>query len=347
MKLAIAIAVALLATVSMGMALSAKAPAWLEDMGPGETYTYGDYSTQLATVDEDTFVPQTLNSKLTFTADGVSADVDQTVSTSIMGTPEGINRQLLEQSAAAYVYQNDEGLTVDSENDDTATTLVMNICKEQNALFSGKIVSNTASELVYGVDAPFDGTGANDKPNTYGQIGLDDAYGGGHGLAWLDLTGEPAAFVTTYNDDATLTANAGTENEVSLRQSVVDAKVTVSANAVGEGGVPNLVQIVDPYCVGVGETWVLNPDGSEQNLGKIGDLQPGEWEGSAQLTEAASSIHSDVTLTDKEVMILGDIMNFRTMDGSAGLDGAFANAITSADSKMNIDLDGDMDFWWE
>jgi len=292
-----------------------------------------------------------MNSQLTFVVDGVYADVDQTVATSILGDPEGVNRQLLEQSAAAYVYQNEEGLTIDSENDDTATTLIMNIVKDQNALFSGKIVSETSSVLETGQDAPFDGTGAADKPNSYNQIGYDDPYSGKHMLAWLDLTGSPAAFITTYNDDATLTANDGTCAEVSLRQSVVDATVTVSANALGEGGVPNLVQIIkgpgDQVCTGIGETWILNPDGTEENLGKIGDLVPGEWAGSAQLTEAASSISSDVTLTDKEVMILGNICNFRTMDGSAGLEGAFANAITSEDSKMNIDLDGDMDFWWE
>jgi hypothetical protein len=263
-----------------------------------------------------------------------------------LGTPEGINRQLLEQSAAAFVYEKD-GLTIDSENDDSATTLVMNIVKDQSALFSGKIVSDISTTLGEGPDAPFDGTGANDMIGPNGQKGYDDYYTGRHNLRWLDLTGNDASFTATFNDQGSLTATDANEKSVTLRQSVVDAKVTVSAEARDPNmpAIGNVVELMPP-CTGAGELWTLNPDGSTSYL-RDGHLVPSDYEGSAQLTEAAASISSDVTLTDKEVMILGNVMNFRTMDGSAGLEGAFANAITSEDSKMNIDLDGDMDFWWE
>ena len=42
MKLFVALVVALIATISVSMALDASVPAWLEKMGPGETYTHGE-----------------------------------------------------------------------------------------------------------------------------------------------------------------------------------------------------------------------------------------------------------------------------------------------------------------
>ena len=337
MKLFVALVVALIATISVSMALDASVPAWLEKMGPGETYTHGETAIETAAVADGTFVPQSLNSKLTFVGTGgVSASIDQTVGTALSGTPVGINRQLLQQDAAAYVYTK-KGLAIDAENDASATTLVMNIVKDQNALFSGKVVSTPSEVLVNGIDAPFDK-----------QAGADDPYGGGHNLVWLALTHSPADFTTTYNDDATLTANSET-GTVSLRESVKDATVTVSANANAPSGfsVPNEFEIKDGGCVGNGETWTLNSDGTGIDLGRIGDLAPSAVAGSAQLTEAASSISSDVTLQDQQVMIKGNVMNFRTIDGTAGLNGAFANAITSPHSTMDVNLDGNMDFWWE
>ena len=103
MKLIAAI-VALLAATSIGMALDATPPDLLEEMRPGADYTYGEYAT-LRAVAEDGFTPQTLNSKLYLASGDAEADVDQTVATSIAGTPVGVTRQLLAQSASAYVLQ--------------------------------------------------------------------------------------------------------------------------------------------------------------------------------------------------------------------------------------------------
>lgn len=345
MKLIAAI-VALLAATSIGMALDATPPAWIEEMQPGADYTYGEYATVRA-VAEDGFTPQTMNSKLYFKTDDVEANVDQTVATSINGKPEGTTRQLLEQSASAYVASWDP-LKIDAEKDASKTTLIMNMEKDQTAMFSGKMVSDISETLGTGVDAPFDGIGANDKIGPNGQQGLDDYYGGGHMLAWLDLTGTPASWTATFNDQGSLKATDANKNPVTLKQSLVDAKVTVSAEA-RDPNMPatsNVVEITDPNCVGHGELWTLNPDGSTKLIGP-GHLVPSDYTGTAQLTEAAAAVSSDVTLTDKELQVLGNTYDIRTMDGSFGLDGAFANAVLTQDSIVNVDLNGDMDFWWE
>lgn len=347
MKKSLAIFVALMAAITGGLALDATPPAWLENMQPGASYTYGESSAIRAAVTDEGFVPQSLNSKLIFTSGDVSANVDQTAATSIAGTPEGTTRQLLEQTASAYVAQWPT-IDVDAEVDGEKTTQIMNIETDQSALFSGKIVSDISETLTRGVDAPFDGTGAADKPNGYGQVGLDDQYGGGHMLAWLDLTGNPASWTATFNDAGSLTATDANEKSVTLKQSLVDAKVTVSAEARDPNMVDrsNLISITkDSGCAGAGDLWTLNPDGTTVFVGK-GDLVASDYSGSAQLTEAAASVSSDVTLTDKELMILGNVFDIRTVDGSFGLDGAFADAVLTEDSIIDVDLDGDMDFWW-
>jgi hypothetical protein len=336
----------------MGMALDATPPEWLEDMGPGDSITSAQYGTLRAVVEEDAFTPEELNSKLTLTAGDLTFDIDQTVATSIDGTPEGVTRQLLKQNALASV-QKWPSLGIDAEVDDAATTLVMNMKKDQSAWFSGKMVSTIAEELVKGYDAPFDGIGippaGNDQPNPNGvgqYIGFDDQYGGGHQLAWLDLTGNPAAWTATFNDEGSLTTTDANGKSVSLKQSLVDATVTVSAEARDpDVKATNLISIIDPGCSGFGDLWTLNPNGVTTFVGK-GDLVASDYDGSAQLTEAAASVSSDVTLTDHEVQLLGSVYDIRTMDGSFGLDGAFADAVLTEDSIINVDLDGDMDFSW-
>jgi hypothetical protein len=346
MKLIAAI-VALLAATSMGMALDATPPDWLEEMQPGADYTYGEYAT-LRAVTEDGFTPQTLNSKLYFASGDVTADVDQTAATSINGIPEGVTRQLLAQSASAYVAKW-PSLAIDAEVGDEKTTLIMNMQKDQTAMFSGKMVSDISETLDTGRDAPFDGLGANDKVSGtgYDYQGSDDYYGGDHMLAWLDLTGTPASWTATFNDEGSLTATDANKESVTLKQSLVDAKVTVSAEA-RDPNMPassNVIEIIDSGCAGYGELWTLNPDGSNALIGP-GHLVPSDYAGTAQLTEAAAAVSSDVTLTDKEVQLLGNTYDIRTMDGSFGLEGAFANAVLTEDSIINVDLDGDMDFSW-
>lgn len=345
MKEILAVFVALMATISVGLALTATPPDWLEKMGPNTTYTYGDYST-IRAITENGFTPQTLNSKLTFATNGIAADIDQTAATSIVGTPEGITRQLLGQKASASVAEA-PGLKIDAENDGSATTLVMNIAKDQTALFSGKLVSAPIGILEQGVDAPFDGTGPDDKPDQNGQIGYDDWYGGQHNLSWLDLTGNPAKWTATFDDTASLKAKDANGEDVTLKQAVTDAKVTVTAQATSQSDVANVVEIIDPNCVGFGELWTLNPDGTTNLIGP-GHINPDDWTGgSAQLTEAAAGMSSALTLTDSQLMVQGNVFDFRTMDGSFGLDGAFADAVLTPGSTINVDLDGDMDAWWE
>ena len=349
MKLIAAI-VALLAATSMGMALDANPPTWLEEMGPGDSLTSAQYATLRAVVEDDAFTPQSMNSKLTLAANDLTFNIDQTVATSIDGTPEGVTRQLLKQGAFASV-EKWPSLGIDAEVDDATTTLVMNMKKDQSAWFSGKMVSDISETLDSGTDAPFDGLGAADKPTPTVGGGFndpqeDDAYGGGHNLNWIDLTGSPASWTATFNDQGSLTTTDANGDPVSLKQSLVNAKVTVSAIAQDPSmtSVPNLVKIVDTNCVGNGQTWVLNPDGT--TVISQTPLELTDYDGSAQLTAAAAAVSSDVTLSDHEIQLLGSVYDIRTMDGSFGLDGAFADAVLTEDSIINVDLDGDMDFWW-
>ena len=73
--------------------------------------------------------------------------MDQTVATSIDGTPEGVTRQLLE--AERICFCSPSGLPWQStlRVDDEKTTLVMNMQKDQSALFSGKMVSDISETL--------------------------------------------------------------------------------------------------------------------------------------------------------------------------------------------------------
>ena len=361
MKRMLALLVALMAiSMSGALALTATPPDWLEEMQPGATYTYGEYGTLRAVTEDDAFTPQTLNSKLTFASGDVSADIDQTVATSVAGTPEGVTRQLMQQSASAFVAQWPT-IAVDAENDDGTTTLIMNMQKDQSALFSGKIVSENGDPTLHSAtDSPFDGLGADDQvdPNHYDYQASDDPYGGNHINNWYEFTTTPASFTATFDDTGSLTTTDANGESVTLKQKLEGAQVVVSATAASpyqdNGG---LMQLSAP-CVGQGEIWHIAPDGTltlyADNPGHPSD--PSLWPvlpvpaadtSSAQLTEAAASVTSGVTLTDKEIDILGSVYDVRTMDGDFGLDGAFANAVLTQGSTINVDLDGDMDFWWE
>lgn len=348
MKRMLALLVTLMAvTMSGALALTATPPDWLEEMQPGATYTYGEYGTLRAVTEDDAFTAQTLNSKLTFASGDVSADIDQTVATSIAGTPEGVTRQLMQQSASAFVAQWPT-IAIDSENDDGTTTLIMNMQKDQSALFSGKIVSEGTAVLKQGTDAPFDGLGVNDldDPNHLDYKGSDDPYGGNHINSWYEIVGSPASFTTTFDDTGSLTTTDANGETVTLKQELDGAKVVVSAAAASVADTNGGLVLLSAPCIGAGEIWQIAPTGVETLTG-LTSLPVPTSSSSAQLTEAAASVTSGVTLTDKEIDVLGTVYDVRTMDGDFGLDGAFANAVLTEGSTINVDLDGDMDFWWE
>jgi len=356
MKLIAAI-VALLAATSIGAALDPVPPDWLEEMGPGADLTHGDYSTYRAVV-EDGFTPQTLNSKLYLKSDDVEANIDQTVATSIAGSPVGVTRQLLTQSAQANVLTV-PGLKIDSENGAAKTTLVMNMEKDQSAVFSGMIVSEHSDPILRSAtDAPFDGLGANDKVSgVYSDYqGSDDAYGGNHINSWYEFDTTPASFTATFDDTGSLTATDANSESVTLKQKLDGAKVVVSATAASPYQNGGDIQLSSP-CVGEREIWHIAPNGQLTMVADNEDAQgndlypvlaiPATPDSKAQLTEAAAAVSSNVMLSDEEVMILGTVYDIRTMDGNFGLEGAFANAVLTEGSTINVDLDGDMDFWWE
>jgi hypothetical protein len=356
MKLIAAI-VALLAATSIGMAVDAIPPAWLEEMGPGADLTHGEYATLRAVV-EDGFTPQTLNSKLYLKSDGVEADIDQTVATSIAGSPVGVTRQLLKQSASASVLQV-PSLAIDAEKPAEKTTLVMGMEKDQSAVFSGMIVSVPSKPILRSAtDAPFDGLGDNDKVSgVYSDYkGSDDAYGGNHINSWYEFDPTPASFTATFDDTGSLTTVDANDEKVTLKQQLDGAKVVVSAAAAIPYQNGGDIKLSSP-CVGEREIWHIAPNGQLTLVADNFDANgkpldpalpiPTAPDTKAQLTEAAAAVSSNVILEDKEVEILGTVYDIRTMDGNFGLEGAFANAVLTEGSTMNVDLDGDMDFWWE
>jgi hypothetical protein len=338
------------------MALDPIPPDWLEKMGPGADLTHGDYSTYRAVV-EDGFTPQTLNSKLYLKSDDVEANIDQTVATSIAGSPVGVTRQLLKQSASASVLQV-PSLALDAEKPAEKTTLVMGMEKDQSAVFSGMIVSEHSKPILRSAtDAPFDGLGANDKVSgVYSDYqGSDDAYGGNHINSWSEFDTTPASFTATFDDTGSLTTTDANDESVTLKQKLDGAKVVVSATAASPYQDGGDIKLSSP-CAGQREIWHIAPDGSLALIADNFDAQgnpvdpvlpiPATPDSKAQLTEAAASISSGVTLTDKEVQILGNVIDIRTMDGFGGLEGGFADALLTEDSIMNVDVDGDFDFSW-
>jgi len=341
MKKILALLVVLAATVSGALA-TITVPAAIEALGAGNTITYGEYSTGRIVV-EDAFTPQSLGSSLTFSANGASADVDQTVATAIKGVSTGIDRQILTQGAAASVTQA-PGLKTDSENDAKATTLLMTLAKEQNAIYSGKLTAGDVKGTLHEAK-DWNGDGVN-----------DDYYGGSHNVLWYTYAQDGPAFVTTFNDNAVVTSTVD-KDVVSLKQKVVDAKVTVSAEK--DLSVPALEQIYrhSPDCIqGPNEFWqgyatagnyYPTPTTTQHKLSITG--WPEAPEGStAQLTEVAAGMSSTASLKQSELMVLGNIIELpTTFDGDASLSGAFQNAILDAGQPVNIDLDGDIDIWWE
>jgi hypothetical protein len=369
MKKLLALGVALFAA-TMSVALATETtitPGWLEELDDGTVITTAAYSTQRAVV-EGSFTPQYLDSGVFLMAGDqygppdVMGLVTQGVGTNIIGQSVGIDRQLLEQSAYMYVAEAPP-LEIDAENDAQATTLVMKINKDQSALYSGKLITDAPidSQMIqtYDIGGPVD-------PDSGFPIN-DDPYSGGHLLQYPVYTQAGPSYVTTFNDYATLVNDPYTEDAVCLKEQVNDARVTISAAPVTFSD-PNVFQIVpDSDCDGAGDFWknpsdgnylVLDPNGPYGHEDadrysapegfvqeKVDGFAPApESLNNAQLTEVKGSISSSVTLKDKETMILGNIIDSRTLAGSGGLKGEFENAILDPGQELNVDLDGDIDF---
>lgn len=359
MKRLLTLLVAVLASISVGMA--GITPEWLEDFEPDTTYTYGDYKTVRA-IAEDEFTPQQLGSGFGWMTEDSSALVLQGMETSIYGESVGIDRQLLSQSASASVLSG-PNLVIDAENDKTITGTVLSLSKDQNALYSGKLVGGELNEIPQqGYDVNNDGIN-------------DDPYSGGHILNWYTYELNGPSWTTNFWDQACVSAypyvaNAGPSDVVTLKEATCGASVTVSLDPeeiIPEGDVvfqigPDSENYYPDYkCQGDGEYWqgyatsdypdVEGDDPNkftptQQQVGGFPDAPEGALSDS-QLTEVAASLSSDATLTNTQTMILGNVDDLWTLDGSASLSGAFENAIVDPCQSVNIDMYGGTETWFE
>jgi hypothetical protein len=322
MKEIVTVLIALMALSSMGLAQIM--PDWLEDLGPGTTYTAGEYATTRGLV-EGYFTPQTMNSQLTFDADGVSAIIDQSVSTSIDADQAGIDRQLLTQSASAYVATSPGGDYYDPEVPTNVVTKVIGISKDQSAAFSGRL---------YGEPYETDGTDINNDGIT------DDPYTGSHNLIWM-ATDDPS-WTATFDDEAEVVADG-----VALKQSVTGATVTVKATELSDND--DIVFQIDPAsgCTGKGEFWT-GFRGVDQQTEVQGPLT---FDPTGKLTETYAGMSSDVTLIETVTASNAGAVTSRVLNGAASLDAAFENAILEdGDDAVSIEFDTGsqpFDFWWE
>ena len=332
MKKIMTVLIALIALSSMSLAQDPIMPDWLEDLGPGYTYTSGEYATTRGIV-ETVFSPQKMNSQLIFAADDVSADIDQTVSTSIDADQLGIDRQLLTQSASAYVATSPGDDYFDPEIPTAVVTKVIGISKDQSAAFSGRLYAEPY--MAEGFDVNGDGI-------------RDDPYSGGHHLLWLE-TDDPS-WTATFDDEATVVAN-----DVALKQSVTGATVTVKATELADDD--NVFQI-DPVsgCEGEGEYWTgfaddfyeYPPSGSNTQTQVQGPIT---LDPTGQLTETYAGMSSDVTLIETVTGNNAGQTRDRVLNGAASLDAAFENAILEdGDDAVSIEFDTGstpFNFWWE
>jgi hypothetical protein len=339
--------IVLLAAVIMS-ASAAILPSWVENLSPGQSYTYGEYSASKGFA-EGKFTPTTFTSKLQF-GDGVTgADIDQKLATSIGGKQVGsVDRQLMGQSASAYAAYNDPNGYWDPEKANTWLVADMGMTKNQFAAFSGALVA---------ADAKLEEkTGDNMNKDAY----TDDPYLGSHQLKWLvAVDGDDPSWTTKFTDDGVVFAPTA-----QLFQEVVDASVTISANTGGAVATPDDVfQISDPkavpLCNGEGEIWqgFRNVDTqtklAEENTGKtLNDfvsLDMSNFKG-AQLTELAASMNSDVSL--KQVLTNANDGPFTTtiLAGSSSLGGEFENAFLDPGVKLSVKLNTGttpFNYWWQ
>jgi len=321
MKKMLIVFAALIAAMSGAMAQTTPIiPDWVEALGPGMSTTTGQYTTERG-VGEVKFTPQTMNSELKFDVAGVSADVMQKAVSSIVGTQTGMDRQFLTQSAST-IAATAPGLAIDAEKDTTVTTLVLGIDKSQSVGLSTMLTSGLAN----GPDVNGDGI-------------PDDHYIGAHNLEWAI---SPAA-TGTFSDTGIVTASG-----VSLKESLTDAKVTVTTQDL----TPDATYMIDdPACAGNGEFWKGYATGTAANPIVSGQQKVnGPLDTTlGQLTETLSTSSSTVTLTRKLTSTDGSVKETTSLDGKASLDAEFQNAILGGENSVALEFNTGakpFTFWW-
>lgn len=320
----LAVFVALIAAMSGAMAQTTPImPDWMEDIGIGMTVTSGEYATTRG-VGQAVFAPETLHSKLHFDATGdVVADVDQTVTTSIMGTQVGMDRQLLTQQANAYAATL-PSFSIDAEKDGKYTTMVLGIEKAQSAAVSTMLIGG----LAQGLDANSDGT-------------PDDHYQGEHNLIWA----VPPSWTGTFSDTGSVAAQG-----LTLHESLTGATVTVTTQDLDSTLDPSYQ--IDPKsaCTGKGEYWQGyaipgNPVDYSKQIKVNGPLDTSL----GQLTESYAGSSSYVELTQTKTVTSGTVTTVNSLDGGASLDAAFENAILGGDNAVALKFNTGtkpFTFWW-
>jgi len=321
-------------------------PSWVENLSPGQSYTYGDYQASKGFA-EKSFTGTTFRSGLMF-GDGVTgADISQTTSTSATGKQLGsVDRQLIGQSASAYAAYNDIMSYWDPENKNTALVAQMGITKNQFAAFSGALRA-TAPELETLVDIG--------GPTNNGAAIPDDHYTGKHAVTHVKALGVDPSWTATYSDEATVTAPTAT-----LHQEVENAKVTISLDSAGTSFDPSIA-LYNPGCEGVNEIWqgYGQPGNSPYDLqNKLMDVGTTDdlialavtgYSPRSQLTETSSDMNSDVTLVQTIANEAAGPVVTTSLAGTSSLSGSFDNAFLDPGVKLSVDINtGSVPFnyWW-
>jgi len=344
MKKILSVLVVLAIAVVMSASASMVMPSWVENLSPGQSYTYGEYAVSKGLA-ENAFTPTTFASKLTFGDKVTYGSIDQSLSTSITGKQIGsVDRQIFGQSGAAYAAYNDLKAYWDPENPNTALVAQAGITKNQFAAFSGALTQvDPALALVKGTQTPA------------GQV---DPYGGGHTLQWWTLAGgQDPSWTTKYSDNAQVVTPTAT-----LHESATDATVTISANPVATYSLTpnpmNVFQIneptANPLCVGQSEIWVgntnkgMNADVSGNAMLPYISVTPALGSLDAQLTELGSSMDSDVTLVQTIANNANGPVMTTSLAGTSSLNAQFENAFLSPGVLLGVSFNTPtpVKYWW-
>jgi hypothetical protein len=342
---------ALMLLFALCMAASATnlMPSWVENMSPGQSYTYGEYSASKGFA-EGAFTPTEFRSGLMF-GDGVTgARIFQDLETSITGAQVGsVDRQLMGQSASAYAAYNDPNDYWDPEVPSTWLVAQMGMTKNQFAAFSGALTGDVY--LDKGLDANGDGF-------------PDDHYTGQHEVQWVAV--DDPSWTTTYSDCGTVYSPSA-----ELKQKVEDATVTISADVTVSPD--DLIQHIDANCdgsngagSGLNEIWEGFGDPSkspnfpptvnsasyagQKFIASDGDLLDFVTINNAQLTEMSSTMDSDVSLTQIRTNNMNGPVTTTTLAGSSSLGGQFQNAFLDPGVKLSVDINTGavpFQYWWE
>jgi len=115
-------------------------PDWVENMQPGDRFTSGEYQASMGFA-EVGFTPTQFGSEFSFGDGSTGGYISQDVCTDYTGIIDGdVTRQVMGQSASAYVATSDSGFAWDPENPNTAVTAQIGITKDQFAAASTAIV---------------------------------------------------------------------------------------------------------------------------------------------------------------------------------------------------------------